>query len=305
MLTFFTTPKPFQGHIDMIQRNALRSWQRIHPEAEVLLFGDDEGAEQVSRELGLRHIPVVQRNSRGTPYVPSLFDLAHELARYDLLCYLNCDIVLMDDFRRAVETIGRNSPRFLMAGRRWDVNIYEPINFNEPQWQAQIREFALRTNRQRPANWIDYFVFPKEFFYHRIPQLVVGRPGWDNWVLWYARSSGGQLIDASEVICAVHQNHDYLHHPGGEKGVLEGEDAQDNRKYLEGHKKFRTLENATHVLKSDGLHPNYRHWFVRAKLVALDTFSPVWFFFLNLTRPLRHRLGLRQKSGQISGNGSA
>ena len=44
MLTFFSTPKPFVGHIDVIQRNALRSWRQIHPDIEILLFGDDAGA---------------------------------------------------------------------------------------------------------------------------------------------------------------------------------------------------------------------------------------------------------------------
>ena len=30
-LTIFAVPKPFEGHIDVIQRNAIRSWQRLRP----------------------------------------------------------------------------------------------------------------------------------------------------------------------------------------------------------------------------------------------------------------------------------
>ena len=44
MLTFFTTAKSFAGHINVIQRNAMKSWTLVHSDVEVILFGIDEGA---------------------------------------------------------------------------------------------------------------------------------------------------------------------------------------------------------------------------------------------------------------------
>src|SRR5215831_18620369 len=107
MLTFFTTPKPFVGHIAVIQRNALQSWKCLHPGVEVILFGNDEGAAATCREFGIRHVPEVRRNEYGTTYVASIFDQAQEIAVHDALCYVNCDILLMADFRVAVESITR------------------------------------------------------------------------------------------------------------------------------------------------------------------------------------------------------
>ena len=43
MLTLFSTCKPFHGHNGVIQRNALKSWRLLHPDIEIILFGDDEG----------------------------------------------------------------------------------------------------------------------------------------------------------------------------------------------------------------------------------------------------------------------
>lgn len=295
MLTLFTTAKPFHGHIDVIQRNALRSWKSIHPDVEILLFGDDAGAAEVCHELGIRHLPGVRRNPHGTKYLASIYDQAQELARGDILCHLNCDILLLEDFPRAVEQVASQPGMFLMAGRRWDVDIQVPLSFDSPDWRAQVRDLALRTNRQRPPQWIDYFVFRKGLFYRQIPEFVIGRPGWDNWLLWFSRNSGAALIDASPVVCAVHQNHDYGYHPDGEKGVWEGEEAQQNYQLLDRHRKFCTLENATHLLQADGLHRNYFHWVIQMKRNFYDYLSPTWFRFLNLTRPVRHRLGLRQK----------
>ena len=113
MLTFFSTPKPFLGHIDVIQRNALRSWQSIHPDVEILLLGDDAGAAEVCHELGIRHLPDVRRNPHGTKYLASFYDQAQELARHDILCHLNCDILLLEDFPRAVEQVASQLGMFL------------------------------------------------------------------------------------------------------------------------------------------------------------------------------------------------
>ena len=63
MLTLFSTPKPFRGHIGVIQRNALKSWTLLHPDVEIILFGDDEGTADICRELGLQHEPHVERSA--------------------------------------------------------------------------------------------------------------------------------------------------------------------------------------------------------------------------------------------------
>src|SRR3984893_3808918 len=123
MITCFTTPKPFHGHIGVIQRNAIESWKRVHPDAEVILFGDEEGAAEAARQLGIRHVPVVKRNEHGTQFLSPIFDGAQELARHAFLCYINSDIILLSDFRVAAERVSALGGRFLMAGRRWDTDI--------------------------------------------------------------------------------------------------------------------------------------------------------------------------------------
>jgi len=46
VLTFFTTAKPFLGHAKIIQRNALKSWTLVHPDVEVIVFGDEHGSAE-------------------------------------------------------------------------------------------------------------------------------------------------------------------------------------------------------------------------------------------------------------------
>jgi hypothetical protein len=296
MITFFSTPKPFAGHIEVIQRNAILSWKRAYPEADIILIGDDLGTAKVCRELGLVHVKKVNRNQFGTKYLASVYDSAQEMARHGLLCYVNCDIVLMDDFRTAVGVVARARDKFLMAGRRWDVDLRDALDFKRPLWGDDLRHLAVTTSRQRPAQWIDYFVFSKGLFYRKIPEFLIGRPGWDNWLLWFARDSGVPIVDASESVCAIHQNHDYSYHPDGEKGVWEGEEAQDNYRLLNKNRKFCTLEDATYKLRSNQLRRNPKRWFVKPQRWLRSRSYSLWFFFLDLSRPVRHRLGLSQKA---------
>jgi hypothetical protein len=296
MVTLFTTPKPFAGHIAIIQRNALRSWQLLLPDVEILLFGNDAGAAQVSRELGIRHIPEVRRNTHGTKYLASIFDHAQELARHDLLCHVNCDILLLSDFRRAIEYLMRHEQQFVAAGRRWDLDLPAPLDFAHPSWEQEIRQLAINANRQRPPQWMDYFVFPRGFYHHNIPEFVIGRPGWDPWLLWFALTSKIPVVDLSRDVCVVHQNHDYSYHADGEKGVWEGEEAQENYRLLDNWRKYRTLDSATHILRSGQLRANYARWLVTPKRQLRNLPSRLWYSFLERSLPLRHRLGLKRES---------
>jgi hypothetical protein len=187
-----------------------------------------------------------------------------------------------------------NRSRFLMAGRRWDVEIPGPVNFEASSWENDLDGLARKTNRPRPAQWIDYFLFSKGLYYKQIPEFVIGRPGWDNWLLWYPLSQGVPVIDASSEVVAVHQNHDYGYHPDGEKGVWQGEEAQENYRLHQG--KFATLANATHVLRSGKLKRNYKAGLVHFSGQARAAWSRLWFAWLDATRGVRHRLGLRSRS---------
>ena len=94
-LTLFTAPKSFTNpHIAMIQRNAIRSWQQLGSEVEVLLLGDEEGMAEEAQKLGVSQIKEVKRNSSGTPLISSLFETARRRNSSPLLAYVNTDILL-------------------------------------------------------------------------------------------------------------------------------------------------------------------------------------------------------------------
>lgn len=311
MLTLFSTAKPFVGHNGVIQKNALKSWTLLLPDVEVILFGDEEGTSEVSRELGLRHEPYVERNEFGTKRLDYMFCRAQAIARHDLLCYINCDILLMRDFCDAIRRVRERHWHFLMVGRRWDTEITVPLGFENKDWESPLRWRVLRNGRRRGPEWIDYFVFSRGLYGGDVPPFVVGRVFWDNWLVWKALASSFPVIDASAHILAVHQNHDYGYHLNGKEGVFRGAEAGRNYELGGGWRHLRTIADATEVLSKGGLRPNrLRHW-TRAKRYARQAarsllhggIERAWFFVLALTRPVRQKLGwnaenLRRRLGR-------
>jgi hypothetical protein len=301
MLTLFSTGKPFRGHSGIIQRNALKSWTLLHPDVEIILFGDDEGAAEVSEQYGLRHEPDVERNEHGMKRLDYIFGRAQEIARHDILCYVNCDIILMADFCSALRKVKAAHVQFLMVGRRWDTDITKPINFSGEDWQSDVIRKALVANHQQTEWYIDYFAFSRGLYLKRIPPLVIGRVSWDNWLIWCARALGVPVVDASAVVLAVHQNHDYGYHPQGKLGVWNDEQAQRNLQLGGGPDHVRNILDATEVMRLEGLRPNRKLYWITAKrrtawagrFLRFEVWNPVWFFFLGITRPIRSALGLR------------
>jgi len=255
MLTFFTTGKPFRGHNGIIQKNALKSWKLLHPDTEVILFGDEEGAQEAARELGLRHERHVERNESGTKRLDTLFRRAGRIAGHEILCYVNCDIILMKDFGAAVQCVRNAHPQFLMVGRRRDVNISESLDFAKADWEGSLRARALQQGRKRGPEWIDYFAFSRGVYREELPPFVIGRVFWDNWLVWKALDSRYPVVDASAVL-AVHQNHDYGYHPDGRAGVFHGVEACRNYELAGGWRHLRTIADAREALRGNRLKPN-------------------------------------------------
>jgi hypothetical protein len=292
MLTFFTTAKPFRGHCGIIQRNALKSWTLLHPGVEVILFGDDEGAAEVAQELRIRHEPKTKKNEFGSNRVDDLFSQGRELARHDVLCYVNCDILLLPDFCSALEMAKSRFPRFLMVGRRWDTDITEPIDFSARDWPEETRRRALSAASRRDEWWIDYFAFPRSLFEKDFPPLAVGRPYWDNYTVWKALDSGAAVVDASATVMAVHQNHGYAH-PQGHAGILQSEEARRNLELAGGCTHLRNIADATKFLTSEGMKPNPRRYWRNFHRGSAAIRNRAWFLLLDWTRPARRKLGLR------------
>jgi len=204
-------PKPFEGHIGVIQRNAIRSWTLLSPRPQVILLGDEAGTAEVADETGAIRVPEVGCNKFGTPLIDDIFRQARCVATRPILAFLNADIILLGDFLAAVDQIvAAGHAKFLVIGRRNELDVNKPIDFHASDWQLALRNKAERHGKLAPRVCKDYFVFPQSM-YEDMPAFAVGRGNWDNWVVYEAHRMRVSVIDATGSITAIHQNHSYAH----------------------------------------------------------------------------------------------
>jgi hypothetical protein len=249
MLTIFSLPKAFRGHIDTIQRNAICSWRLLDPQLQIILFGSEWGTREVARELQIDHVPGVCCNDYGTPLVSDLFTKAQERAEHNILCFVNTDVIFMRDFLVATKSLFDLNSFFLMVGECYDLDVKTRLEFDGNLWEENLRTLVLACGMLRGKLAMDYFVFPSGLF-DIISPFAIGRSRYDNWFIWKALKSGAMVINATDSVCTIHQKHDYSHVSGGKRWCMRGSEAKHNQR-LAGFARYvhlYSLFDATHSL---------------------------------------------------------
>ena len=252
MLTIFAVPKPFKGHIGTIQRNAVRSWTRLRPDCQIILCGDEPGCSETALEFGVDHVGDIETNVFGTPLVSSVFRSAEERAKGDLLFYVNADLILFPDVAEAAHRVTELKSRFLLVGKTWNLDVNEELAADD-KWEVELRRRVAAVGTQRPAQALDFFIYTRDVI-ATMPPFAVGRPSWDNWMIYRARSRRVPVIDISASSLVIHQSHSYEHVKQRRGDRWEGPEGDENRKLLGFYKRnLLSLEDATHQLTPEGL----------------------------------------------------
>jgi len=252
LLTIFTAPKPFTNpHISLIQCNAIQSWQHLDDEVNVVIIGDEPGIAEFASEVGIEHLPEVACNPLGTPLVSSIFSMARQISTSPLLAYVNADILLTPQFFNVARQVYCQVDKFLIVGQRYDISLEQPLDFS-PGWDLYLLSDVQIRGRLHPPAGSDYFIFPRPCFTD-IPKFAVGRAGWDNWMLFHARTQHYHIIDATSSIVAIHQDHDYSHLPNGQPHYRLPE-SSENIRLAGGRRTIFTLEDAECYVRNGQIH---------------------------------------------------
>ncbi|MDQ1265969.1 MAG: hypothetical protein QG635_1121, partial [Bacteroidota bacterium] len=160
------------------------------------------------------------------------------------MMYINADIIIIDDIMKVVEKVHQKFDTFLIVGQRIDLDIKEVIDFNSPDWKDNLLDFADEAGCYHSPTGIDYFIYSGDPW-GEIPPFASGRTAWDGWLVYRALENGIPVIDATEEIRIIHQNHDYAHVAGGKSGAWTGEEARKNVSMAGGYEIARTVTDAT------------------------------------------------------------
>lgn len=285
MITIFSTPRPFTGEFDRIQRDAIRSWRLLGRGCQIVLVNDEENTtELVAEEFGVEFIIGCSCNEYGTPLLDDVFSRVRSRARYDILAYVNSDILLFSDFvdticRYATQRRGRE---FLLLGRRWDLDITQRIDFERADWSDNLLSRVKSEGFLHSLNGMDYWVFTRAANIYP-PAFCVGRPGMDSWLVFHAKTHGIPVVDATDSITVIHQQHGY---PLNRAPHFEIE-CNLNIELAGGRAKMLSMREADWLLTSSGhlVRPSFGRRFL-----SLSARYKVWRTFLAIKRWLQRHI---------------
>lgn len=246
MLTIVTTTKPFIGHQNIIQTNAILSWLALKPKCEIILIGNDAGTSEFASKHNLKHFPNVKCANSGLPLMDSFLQIAEKEATHNTIAWISSDIILTKDFLNIFNT---SLPKqFLISSQRWDMNIKSQLNFE--------CGFGIvkQCGRLHPPTAGDLLIFPKKFL-KNVPTFIIGRAMYDNWIYYQARIQNVPLIDATPLITIIHQNHEYNTPNWNWKSTTSKQHPEflHNLKLAGGYAYAFTLQDATHTFSTSGL----------------------------------------------------
>ena len=246
----FCHSKGLSGHTAIIQKNAIASWTKLSPRCQIILMGKDEGVKAAAEGYGAEYVPDIEYNAEGTPLLSSAFQVAQEMAMHPVMCYVNSDIILFNDLLSAVKRISMAG--FLMVSRKTDLNVTELLDFEAASWETVLRQRTRENGKLYGPDAIDYFIFPR-LKVEMLP-FPVGRAMWDNWFIFKSRRKRFPVIDATQKILAIHQNHGYDHVPGGKEAAWMGE-VQKNWELVGPGFYPLDIREATWLMDQKGLYP--------------------------------------------------
>lgn len=242
MITFLALPRAFNGEFDAIQRMAIQSWRTAVPSCQIILFNNDQDSATVRRaawDLGVVYSPSVDYDHKGRPLVDRIFSAGEDYAVYKWILFTSADMVLDFDWR-FVHRILSEIERPFVVGRRWDI---EP---GAPPESATLHA----------ACGVDYFLYRRKTI-GAVPPFVVNGGGADQWFVWKALTAWNMtVIDATEVITAIHVNHTHPEWQNGKAGRQGSEEQAYNRALYEadGMDRLLGVDAAPWVLDNRGLH---------------------------------------------------
>jgi len=167
-----------------------------------MLFSKDPGVAEAARRFGCVQYGARAHPEHGIPLMSHAFERAQQMASTKLMGFFNADLVLLDDFMPAVETVAAKFRKFLIVGQKTDLRMEKPLDFSGG-WQKRLRERAAKEGKLHRSCGLDFFIFTTGL-YREIPPFYIARTTWDNWLMWSATRRGIPVVDVSPSVLVAH-----------------------------------------------------------------------------------------------------
>lgn len=202
-----------QGLKNAIEWRAITSFLHLLPARNIIVYADDKSdcpfLVDVFGSIRCREVPCFHPKTN-RPVISCIFEEGEKIATTEFFSFVNGDIILSQDFISVVEWAVWSIPRFLLIGKRVDVQVTSLLSlplhslFGANSFTGELRKLG-----EEHGEWgIDVFVYrvgdrPRRKF----PPFVAGNWRWDNWLLSEFMAEGNvKVIDISKSALILHQD---------------------------------------------------------------------------------------------------
>lgn len=296
MITLLTTTKDFSEHSGIIQLNAIKSWLSSKFPLEIIIFGRSKGVEKLPSDSRLKIIDKIKQSENGPPFVNHMFAEANNLTHNPVLCYVNADILLPDKFFQTVSILHKKLHKnYLLVGERIDSDVTAELNFIT-NWETDFVNEYKKSFKIHPPHGSDIFVFPRgQYHLGNMPDLLVGRGAWDNWMIFDGLKNKIKVVDISNTVRVYHQNHDYSHKKIYRADYLDPEVIFNLKNISKGTSGLFNLLACNYVYEKARLKKNYSRGEWRHYIAIQKAFGRYKFliFISNISSKIRYNIFLQ------------
>ena len=236
--------------------NTLYNWKSLKPYVQPILFSNERQLKLEAKRKGWIVMPIhASGTKQNVPILKVMFEVAMEISSSTFYAYANGDILFTDSLIHTLldlaksDMLTEDDPKpILVVGRR--TNVYNVTRQKAKTWSS-IQNAVDKFGKLFKVDAEDYFITTKYYPWYSIPDVVIGRPGYDNWLVWNSRRLKHWTIDATNTLLAVHQTTD-------SEGNTEGHFHGDNSYNFNLLKKFyKRIQYRAGLTTSTQLLSNY------------------------------------------------
>lgn len=204
ILTIFTSWSK-SNETDLLRNNTVRNWSLFSPYLYPILFTNDTGLRRDVEAMGWDSLPIIHAG-KGVPVLKHMYLDAMKKIESPLYAFVNGDILftlsLLESLVSVLQSDLYQNETVLVVGRRTNVlNVTrETASSFQDLANVSVKNGSLFTH------WgLDYFITSKTFPWRDMPDVVIGRVGYDNFLVVESNKRKIAVIDATRTLLAVHQ----------------------------------------------------------------------------------------------------
>lgn len=195
----------------VVYNNTKHNWPKLGRKMKAVLFTNDPDLESQFSIAGWDVLPESNVSYYGTPILKSMYLQIRKTYQASFIGFANADILFTNDLTDTLLAIKKNKTdetiNLMATGRRTNVK-------NLTAEQASTFEYLEDASKKGVlfrADAEDYFFTDYKYPWETVPDLVIGRVAYDNFLLLHARMLNISTFDMTQTVRAVHQTVDNGH----------------------------------------------------------------------------------------------